>query len=323
MISIIVPVFNGERYLERCVNSILNQTQRNIQLILVDDGSTDRSGELCDGFTKKDDRILVIHQKNAGVSAARNAGLDAATGDYIGFVDVDDYIDEKTYETVLNAADDCDIVMWDTVSVWDDGRTEADTIPMLEKDCVLRKEDLQPDLLRFMAGSACRCLYRVELLQDVRFPVGIKLSEDRLFNLHAMGKAKKLHYLKWGLYFRYMRPGSAVNRYHGDKFEKNLLAMDVARKIIAEYWDERYLEVYTRMFVIDGALSAIYEICSREFPGKSRLAAIKEITDDKSLGGAFDMCSSMGIREQMLKSKNNSGLWLIGLAWNWKNRGNQ
>lgn len=321
-VSVIVPVYNCEQYLQRCVRSILKQTCRDIQLILVDDGSTDGSGRLCDAFAAKDNRVVVIHQKNAGVSAARNAALDVVTGKCVGFVDADDYISEDSYKIAVEEMNDCDIVMWDTVSVWDDGRTAPDTIPMLSQDCLLCKADLKPELLTYMAGSACRCLYKAELISDIRFPIGIKLSEDRLFNLEAMGKAAKLCYMKKGLYYRYMRHGSAVNRYHGDKFEKNLEAMDIAGQIIRRYWDERYLAAYMKMFVVGGALSAIYEICSREFPGKNRVNIIRKITCNKALDTAFEVCPSGNFQEKLLEKKMNVGLLLFGIAWNIKNRSN-
>lgn len=319
-ISIVIPVYNCKEYLERCVTSVLNQTERDLQVILVNDGSTDGSGALCDEFGAKDDRIVVIHQKNAGVSAARNAGLAAATGEFIGFVDADDYIAPETYERALSECGDCDIVMWDTVTVWDNGKTEADTIPLLPESCVLTCSDWTPELLSQMAGSACRCLYTAARIQDILFPVGIKLSEDRLFNLCAMGKAERLRYLKQGLYFRYVRADSAVHRYHGDKFEKSLLAMKFAKEAIMKYWDTSYLAVYTEMFIIDGALQAIYEICSASFPGKSRIAAIRDITAHSALEEAFALCIPHGLRKKCLKSKMNVGLLLLGIAFNIKNR---
>ena len=97
-ISIIVPVYNVERYLGKCINSILNQTFADFELILVDDGSTDRSGYICDDYKKKDNRIKVIHKENGGLSSARNAGLDIAKEKYIGFVDSDDFINKNMYE---------------------------------------------------------------------------------------------------------------------------------------------------------------------------------------------------------------------------------
>lgn len=311
MVSIIVPVYNAQRFLRKCVESILAQTYRNIQLILVDDGSTDGSGALCDEFAAMDRRVTVIHQKNAGVSAARNAGLDAARGEYVGFVDADDTIAPDTYRRALEAIGDCDMAMWDAVTVWPDGRREPDTISLLETDCVLEKKDWSPELLRYMAGAVWRCLYRRELLEGVRFPLGIKLSEDRLFNLQAMGKAQKLAYFKDGLYYRAVTEGSACHRYHGDKFEKSLLAMEYAEKAIAQYWSAVYRPTYIRAFVIDGALGAIDEICSREFPGNSRLKAIRAVADHGVLKTAFENCPPAGLREKLLEKKMVAALLVL------------
>lgn len=106
LISIIIPVYNGERYLSKCIDSILNQTYSNLEVILVDDGSTDSSPKICDKYSKKDNRIKVIHKKNGGVSSARNMGISKSTGDYIGFVDSDDYIEPNMYENLFNALKD-------------------------------------------------------------------------------------------------------------------------------------------------------------------------------------------------------------------------
>lgn len=318
MISIIVPVYNGEDHLDPCVRSILKQTYENIQLILVNDGSTDATAALCDRWAEQDSRVLVLHQENAGVSAARNAGLDAATGDYIGFVDADDTIAPDTYEVAAAAIGDCDMVMWDAVTAWEDGRREEDTISLLPESRVLTRQDWSPALLRLMAGAAWRCLYRSELLQGVRFPVGIKLSEDRLFNLQAMGKAQSLQYLKKAMYVRSMRPGSAVHRYHADLFEKNLQGHTLAMQIIGEYWSEDYRPVYTRMFVIDGALSVIRQICGREYPGKSRLSAIRTVAGHEQVQAAFATCPPEGLQEKLLEHRAALLLRLVGMLYRWK-----
>ena len=97
LISVIVPVYNVEEYLDRCIESIVNQTYKNLEILLIDDGSTDNSYNICDKWAKKDNRIKVVHKENGGVSSARNVGLDVATGDYIGFVDSDDYISIDMY----------------------------------------------------------------------------------------------------------------------------------------------------------------------------------------------------------------------------------
>lgn len=319
-VSIIVPVYNCEKYLNRCVETILKQTYKNIELLLVNDGSSDSSGMLCDAWAGKDARVRVIHQPNGGVSAARNAGLDAATGDCVGFVDADDYIHENTYEAALEGLTGCDMVMWDAVTVWDSGRREEDTVPLLPEACILKKENWNPALLRQMAGAVWRCLYRAELVKDIRFPVGIKLSEDRLFNLQAMGKAESLRYLKKGFYCRYIRRGSACNSYHRDLFERNLQAYALAQRSIEKYWTKEYVPVYARMFITDGALQAIYGICSRDFSGGSRLAAIRSITKNQDLKHAFAICPPENLRKKLLYKQNAPALLVLGVLYDLKNR---
>ena len=103
LISVIVPAYKTEKYIRQCVDSILNQTYKNLEIILVDDGSPDKCPEICDAYAKQDDRIIVIHQDNAGVSAARNKALDICRGDYISFVDSDDWLEPETYDSVMQA----------------------------------------------------------------------------------------------------------------------------------------------------------------------------------------------------------------------------
>ena len=166
-VSILIPVYNEEVYLPRCLDSIVRQTLQSWELLLVDDGSTDRSGSICDSYAAMDSRIRVIHQENAGISAARNAGLAAAAGKYIGFVDSDDWIAPEMFQRLLTIAGetDCPLVMCDARTVYADGRSEPDTITQLKSSCVLNSGDMSPELLLELAGSVCRCLYHAELLR--------------------------------------------------------------------------------------------------------------------------------------------------------------
>ena len=125
LISVIVPVYNVEKYLRKCVDSIVNQTYKNLEIILVDDGSPDNCGKICDEFAEMDNRVMVIHKENGGLSSARNAGLDIATGEYITFVDSDDYIENDTYEKVVVAINkfDSDLIFFREKSVDESGKT--------------------------------------------------------------------------------------------------------------------------------------------------------------------------------------------------------
>ena len=118
-ISVIIPVYKVEQYLPECLDSIINQTYKNLEIICIDDGSPDNSGKILDEYASKDNRIRVIHKENGGISSARNAGLDIATGDWISFVDSDDWLDINTYEKLLSSADEAntDIVMFGNCSV--------------------------------------------------------------------------------------------------------------------------------------------------------------------------------------------------------------
>lgn len=317
-VSVIVPVYNCETYLPRCIDSILAQTEPSLELILVDDGSRDGSGGICDDYARKDPRVIVIHQNNQGVSHARNAGLEAAQGKFIGFVDADDFIEDDTYRTALDAIGSLDMVMWDAVTLFDDGSTQPDTIGGLPESCVLNKSEMNPTLLSEMAGAVWRCLYRSDLIHDLRFPVGIKLSEDRVFNMEAMGRAQKLSYLKKGMYIRFVRKGSAVYRYRSDVLDNSIAAMKVAKKVIDTHWGQEYLDVYIRMFLYNGALMSVYHVCSKEFPGKSRLKAIGEITAHPALKEAFQVCPPATLKEKWLYKQSKLPLLWAGQYFQWR-----
>lgn len=320
-VSIIVPVYNGERYLDKCIESVLGQTHVDLELILVDDGSRDSSGAICDSWAEQDGRVKVIHQRNQGVSAARNAGLDIATGDYIGFVDADDEIAPETYETVLNKIGDHDIVMWDAATVWGDGRTEPDTIPLLETDCVVTKKDWTPKLLGQMAGSACRCLYRAECISGIRFPQGIKFSEDRLFNLYAMGRCHSLQYLKTPLYYRLMHAESAVHRYHEDYFEACKLAHQAIMQALKQEWNSErsYIQIYNEQ-LLSGAMCAIYNYFYKSSPlsASQKRKKVRALCGDEYLQSVLRETENIGLRGKLMKHKFVHTLCLLARLANKK-----
>lgn len=305
MISIIVPVYNGEQFIGRCIDSILSQTCQDWELILVNDGSRDKSGTICDEYQKKDSRIKVIHQENGGVSRARNRGLEEASGEYLAFVDADDYIVPELLDTALSNMTDVDICMFDAVTVWDNGTTEQDTIPLLTGDCELSKEDLTPELLLQMAGAIWRCMYRRKLVEDLRFPAGIKFSEDRIYNLYAMGRMSKMRYLKRGLYSRVMQSESAVHRYHEDYFEAFLLAHRATQKALAEVWpEEAYSIAYDSQFIL-GAICAVGNYCYKTSPltFRQRIQKTKQLCANEELQEALGRNSAGGIRAKLMRRK--------------------
>lgn len=292
--SIVIPVYNAENCIREAVDSVLAQTEPRLELILVDDGSTDTSGAVCDEYGAHDPRIRVIHQVNSGVSAARNAGIDAACGDYIGFVDGDDWIAPNMYERLLREAErtEADVVMCDTVTVFSHGRTRADTISQIEGNTVLERTDLKPSLLLEMAGSVCRCLYDAKLIRSagLRFPPGLKFSEDRVFNLYAFGNANKVAYVKEAYYYRRMHAESAVHRFHRDYFEACKRAAAAIEQAIRSAWgDDAPLQRAYLGQLIAGAETAVCNYYYRTSPmdRRERARALRRLCDDKLLREAI------------------------------------
>lgn len=174
-ISVIVPVYNVERYLDKCIQSIASQSYRELEIILSDDGSTDSSGAVCDAWAAKDNRIRVIHKENGGLSDARNAGIDIATGNWYAFIDSDDFITEDTLERLHAAAveNDCQMAVCNMVRIYDDGTTEPFYCPV--KDLTVYRGNERFETLK--QPSVCNKLFRAELFDDLRFPKG-KFYED-------------------------------------------------------------------------------------------------------------------------------------------------
>ena len=210
LISIIVPVYNVEKYLEKCVDSIINQTYKNLEIILVDDGSKDSSGKLCDSLKEKDGRIKVIHKQNGGLSDARNAGLKIANGKYIGFVDSDDYIAKDMYQTLysLSKKHNADISI---VSYYEIYGGKVISVRDTKNLVIYDKIDAMKEVLidRSIQSYAWNKLFKRELLEDIEFPTN-KNFEDIATTLLLFEKANKVVLLEDPKYYYVRRDDSIV-----------------------------------------------------------------------------------------------------------------
>ncbi len=208
LISVIVPVYNVEEYLPRCIDSIINQTYKNLEIILVDDGSPDNCGKICDEYAKKDSRIVVIHKENGGQSTAKNMALDIAKGEYIGFVDSDDYIAPNMYEELYqNLIDNqCDIAMCGRYNVYDD-RTEK--VFVIDKPMVMENEDIIKRFLTWdnVDSAGCDKLIHKSLLTGIRFPAGY-VCEDVIFVYRVLERCKRMIHIGAPMYYYVQRQGS-------------------------------------------------------------------------------------------------------------------
>ena len=211
LISIIVPVYNVEKYLKKCVDSIVNQTYKNLEIILVDDGATDNSGKICDELVELDNRIKVYHKKNGGLSDARNYGVERATGDYIGFVDSDDYINAEMYEKLYEAIkkENVDVAECNLKIVYPE-KKELFTDEKYYQIC--NKQEYLEEYLKIekIFGSACVRLTRADIAKKLKFPVG-KLYEDTYYAYDLIGIVDKYVIMDNPYYNYLMRENSITN----------------------------------------------------------------------------------------------------------------
>ena len=206
-ISIIVPVFNVENYIKRCLDSIANQSFSDFEVILVDDGSTDKSGIICDNYATKDSRFRVVHQNNGGVSVARNTGLDIAQGQYYSFIDSDDWIEKTMYEDMLSISikNNADIVVCDYRQENGNDYTEV----LCEKE--MSQEELFLDVFgtpSLLIGACWNKLFSKSCVKDLRFNAELTNYEDTLFLCECYMRCKKAIYLKKKYYVTTVRNDS-------------------------------------------------------------------------------------------------------------------
>lgn len=210
LVSVIVPVYKVEPYLRKCVDSILSQTYQNLEIILVDDGSPDACGAICDKYAKQDNRITVIHKPNGGLSDARNAGLDVMTGDYVAFVDSDDWIMPRMYETLLQMLKQFQADMAFGAVADDleqDGKVT--TVKVSNYGDEPFSESAVEAMRRYFHGSwaAWDKLYKADLFRDIRYPVG-EINEDEAIVLQLLSKCTRVCYTNEVFYHYMRRPSS-------------------------------------------------------------------------------------------------------------------
>lgn len=210
-ISVIVPVYKVEPYLDKCVSSIVNQTYKNLEIILVDDGSPDNCPAMCDAWAEKDSRIRVMHKTNGGLSDARNAGMAVATGKLMAFVDSDDWIVPDMYEYLYQrlTEDNNDIAACGVQMVWED-KTPSRTLTR-EGSCVLNQEEAMRTIIEesWLKQPVWYKLYKTELVRDILFPVG-KYHEDVFWSYQAVGRAQRVSVSDHIGYYYLQRGGSIM-----------------------------------------------------------------------------------------------------------------
>lgn len=304
-VSIIVPVYKCEDYLEEMLQSLILQTLHDIEIILVDDGSPDRSGEICENYAKRDKRIIVIHQANQGAGSARNAGLTKASGEYIGFCDSDDWIERDMYEKMYQQAllNDADMVRCNTISHerWGDRITWCPEYINKKLDSSFIKSRIIPLMIapekegeynkRLLKGCVC-CIFKHTLLTeyDIWFK-DIRHGQDAIFTTEAMWVANSLVLMSEPFY-HYRRQESGSLSLSMKKF-RNYKQRYVSRNLIENLIkDSQYYPIYKkrweqedrRLVYLDIRIATIYNPCSSR---KEKINLIKDVLNSEECKRAF------------------------------------
>lgn len=270
-ISVIVPVYNCEAYLPALLDSVLTQTYQNFEIILVNDGSRDGSGAICDDYAAKDSRIRVIHQENRGVSHARNRGLAMAAGDVVSFIDSDDTLEPEMYELLVNTMQEhgADIahcgykhIVGEEIRLVHDTKRVIPQTTEEALDCFVSG--------RLFGGGLWNKLFRLELIRDLTFREDLKINEDVLFNFQAFSRAKKSVFADFALYNYVARFGaSAVFRTPDGKKAADSceVAACIYRGLAGTELNDAAAERYIR------ALSGYYKYCAKYKPELCRRIA--------------------------------------------------
>ena len=268
LISIIVPVYNVEQYLEKCVDSIINQTYKNLEIILVDDGATDSSSKLCDKLAKIDNRIKVYHKENGGLSDARNYGVERATGDYIGFVDSDDYIDAEMYEKLYEAIkkENVDVAECNLKIIYPN-RVELFTEQNYYNVCT--KQEYLEEYLKIekIFGSACVRLIKSNIAKKLKFPVG-KLYEDTYYAYDLINVADSYVIMEAPYYNYLMRENSITNARFNPRIFDLIEIVEEFHNIVYENYPElEEAADYRKMYAYFSVLNSI--LLEEEFKNNS------------------------------------------------------
>lgn len=304
MISVVVPVYKAEQYISRCVDSVLAQSFRNIELILIDDGSPDRCPEICDKYAQQDNRVRVIHQKNNGVAAARNTGLEKAQGEYITFVDSDDFVEVDMYQSMMKIAEqyNCDVIMCDCIKEFGD-HTEVYTHDIRSgyynrnqlKNEYFSNLLIMPNIEYPPTISNWLCMFRKKLKDTVnlRYEEGIRYSEDLLFGTQMMYQAQSFYYMKGQTYYHYncMNEQSATHTFTPDKWKDYKRIYQCLQELFGnckEYDFVGQIDKVLLLFVYN-AVGDILKV--EEVPVKNRKQMILEILKDREVCSMFNRLS--------------------------------
>lgn len=317
-ISIIVPIYNVEKYLANCLDSLLAQTHKELEVILVNDGSKDKSLEICKAYAEKDTRIVVIDKINEGVSIARNTGIEAATGDYVAFIDPDDWVEPEAYASMLRQ-----LKKWESpiclCNFYKDTKRRSQPKCFEFKEEVLEGEAIReklinnmigmPDLLPkyvYVMGSVWRGLYNRNFLNsnDLRFVPKLTIMEDLVFMVQTLLKCNKVA-IDQGIWYHYVQHAtSTLHTYNGQLWEDQLVVYELLEQSLKDANLEGDMRNRLDLRYIGMVLTAIKNetYIKKEGDFKETIAHIKEIFTDETLKSVLERIKPIQVEKVAEKS---------------------
>lgn len=292
LISVVIPVYNVEKYLKQCIDSVMNQDYKELEIILVNDGSTDKSGEICDEYAKQYSNIKVVHKTNAGLGMARNTGLEHITGEYVTFLDSDDYIDSDLISNLYNGINKNNVDM--CKSGFRRITDEKEILVVVEYENKVydgdkAKQELFPRMIGSMPDKkdsiemcVCAAMYKSELIKTnkLQFPSERQyISEDLVFNMHYMQNAKGACTIPYVGYNYRLNPASLTQRYREDRFDAFCFFYKEMERMLTEYgYSKNIMLRLQRMFFIYMRMAIAQEKKKVSgFKAKESIANIKKI----------------------------------------------
>ncbi|MEJ9114149.1 glycosyltransferase [Bacillus paramobilis] len=338
-ISIIVPVYNAEKYIIQCIESLLSQTLQECEFIFVNDGSKDNSRKIIECFERNDKRIRIINQTNQGVSIARNIGLSAARGEYIGFVDADDYVEKDMYEILYKTAkkDNCDAV----ISNFEEEIEGHKIITKYSfpRDIVLKKDFIEQELLPYFLrmdnlNTAVNKIYRTNTIKEknIKFPEKVELGEDGMFNILFFNNAEKVKYIDYrGYHYREVKGSATRNISEKDYFKRAVEVYKVDMSKVFINMDDIKIRQLQAIKLINSLMSYVhiyFQPC-KDMGFKKRYQYVKKMIQDRYVREALPIYYSnvyytLGKYERfiisLIKIKSTIGLYCVTSYSRYKNK---
>lgn len=292
LVSVIVPIYNSEDKIQQCVDSLINQTLKDIEIILVDDGSTDKSGLIINDIKADDSRIVVIHQKNKGVSAARNIGIEKAQGEFVGFVDSDDYVDRRMYEKLYYSVKQekssmgmcrfCTILDGKRIEeVWNfDIAKEDNLAKYIFLNMIGHNDEESFNKGNTLMGSTCRCIYNKDIMDknNIRFDEEITYAEDLIFNLEYLSRIENISLINDIFYYYKIKKRSLSLGYRDDFYTRIKKLMNKIEGVSSDYDMEKRLSYAWFKYLIVSLRNATKDVGFLDF---QKYRNLKSIVKDK------------------------------------------